>query len=165
MLRVNPNNGVATLKNDSLETLVFDGFEIASTDAALSIAGFAPITGGTGSWLTDAEGTTGLSQVNFTGARTLSPGQEVSIGDISSTNFLTDAAKNGLSMNFILAEGLDSSAPTTDYNGNGVVDAADYTIWRDNLGAHGADCRHRAMAMVMETSPKPTTTCGKVNLV
>jgi MYXO-CTERM domain-containing protein len=24
-----------------------------------------------------------------------------------------------------------------DYNGNGVVDAADYTVWRDNLGATG----------------------------
>jgi hypothetical protein len=138
VLRVNPNSGVASLKNDSLETLVFDGFDITSSDAALSIAGFTPITGGTGSWLTDANGTTGLSQVNFTGARTLSPGQEVSIGDISATNFLTDAAKNGLSMNFILAEGLVSSAPTTDYNGNGVVDAADYTIWRDNLGDTGA---------------------------
>jgi len=137
VLRVNPNNGLATLKNDSLETLVFDGFDITSTNAALSIAGFTQVTGGTGTWLTDAEGSTGLSQVNFTGARTLTPGQEISIGDISSSNFTTDAAKNGLSMNFILAEGLEFTVPTTDYNGNGVVDAADYTVWRDNLGATG----------------------------
>ena len=25
-----------------------------------------------------------------------------------------------------------------DYNGNGIVDAADYTVWRDNLGSTGA---------------------------
>jgi hypothetical protein len=147
VLRVNPNNGVATLKNDSLETLVFDGFEITSTDvaAALNVTTFTPITGGTGTWQKDAEGTTGLSQVNFTGARTLTPGQEVSIGDISSlTNpFATDAAKNGLSMRFILAEGLESSAATGDYNNNGVVDAADYTLWRDNLGGPATELANR----------------------
>ena len=147
MLRVNPNNGVATLKNDSLETLVFDGFEITSTDvaAALNVTTFTPITGGTGTWQKDAEGTTGLSQVNFTGARTLTPGQEVSIGDISSlTNpFATDAAKNGLSMRFILAEGLESSAATGDYNNNGAVDAADYTLWRDNLGGPATELANR----------------------
>lgn len=147
VLRVNPNSGVATLKNDSLETLVFDGFEITSTDAAaaLNVATFSTITGGTGTWQKDAEGTTGLSQVNFTGARTLSPGQEVSIGDISSmTNpFATDAAKNGLSMRFILAEGLESSAATGDYNNDGAVDAADYTLWRDNLGGDATALANR----------------------
>jgi hypothetical protein len=136
VLRVNPNTGVATLKNDSLETLVFDGFEISSTDAALNIAGFTPVSGGTGTWQTDAEGTTGLSQVNFTGARTLTPNQEVSIGDISSlvSPFATDVAKSGLTMRFILAEGLDSLPANGDYNNDGAVDAADYTTWRDNLG-------------------------------
>jgi hypothetical protein len=136
VLRVNPNTGLATLKNDSHEMLLFDGFEVSSTDAALSIAGFTPIAGGTGTWQTDAEGTTGLSQVNFTGARTLSPGQEVSIGDISSlvNPFTSDVAQNGLSMQFILAESLESLPPTGDYNNDGFVDAADYTVWRDNLG-------------------------------
>ena len=30
---------------------------------------------------------------------------------------------------------LAAGGPTGDYNGNGVVDAADYTMYRDNLGA------------------------------
>jgi hypothetical protein len=120
VLRVNPNTGVARLKNDSLETLVFDGFEITSTAAALNSAGFTAITGGTGTWQTDAEGTTGLSQVNFTGARTLAPGQEVAIGDISSllNPFTSTAAQDGLTMQFILAASLESSSATGDYNGN-----------------------------------------------
>ncbi len=144
VLRVNPNTGVATLKNDSLETLVFDGFEFKSTVSALNIAGFTPITGGTGAWQTDAEGTTGLTQVNVTGARTLSPGQEASIGDISSTNFTTDAAKSGVSMNFILAQGLEGAgAAGGDYNNDGNVDAADYTVWRNNLGGDGATLANR----------------------
>ena len=33
--------------------------------------------------------------------------------------------------------GTGSSAIDGDYNGNGVVDAADYTVWRDNLGLTG----------------------------
>ena len=39
-------------------------------------------------------------------------------------------------------ETISSAVPPTltgDYNGNGVVDAADYTIWRDTLGQMGAD--------------------------
>jgi hypothetical protein len=144
VLRVNPNNGLATLKNDSLETLVFDGFTVSSTTGSLNPAGFTAITGGTGTWQIDAEGTSGLSQLNFTGARTLSPGQEVSIGDISSTNFTTDAAKNGLSMNFILAQGLEASgAAGGDYNNDGTVDAADYTVWRNNLGGSAAALANR----------------------
>jgi hypothetical protein len=132
VLRVNPDTGVARLKNDSLETLVFDGFEISSTAAALSSSGFTPITGGTGTWVTDAEGTTGLAQVNFGGARTLAPGQEVSIGDISSlvNPFSSDAAQDGLAMRFILAEGLvESTTATGDYNNDGFVDGADYVMW------------------------------------
>ncbi|WP_146590946.1 dockerin type I domain-containing protein [Posidoniimonas polymericola] len=137
VLRVNPNTGAATLKNDSLETLVFDGFTISSADAALSAAQFTPLSGGTGSWQTDAEGTSGLSQVNFTGARTLTPGEEVSIGDISAaaSPFATDAAQDGLAMQFILAEGLEPTANGGDYNEDGVVDAADYTVWRDSFGS------------------------------
>ena len=31
-----------------------------------------------------------------------------------------------------------SAGPSADYNHNGVVDAADYVVWRNNLGATGA---------------------------
>jgi hypothetical protein len=137
VLRVNPNTGVARLKNDSHETLVFDGFEITSTAAAVNNTGFTAITGGTGTWQTDAEGTTGLSQVNFTGARTLAPGEEAAIGDISSlvSPFASADAQNGLSMRFILAEGLESTSATGDYNADGIVDAADYVVWRKTDGS------------------------------
>jgi hypothetical protein len=165
VLRVNPNTGVARLKNDSLETLVFDGFEITSTGAALSAGGFTAITGGTGTWQTDAEGTTGLSQVNFGGARTLMPQQEVSIGDISSlvTPFATQAAQDGLSMRFILAEGLESSAATGDYNNDGVVDAVDYTVWRNNFGLAATNLENRDPANTATTVDGTHYTDWKAN--
>jgi hypothetical protein len=33
-----------------------------------------------------------------------------------------------------------------DYNHNGIVDSADYTIWRDSLGQSGATSRPTEMA-------------------
>jgi hypothetical protein len=50
-----------------------------------------------------------------------------------------DAYKIGLYVDFaftaLTLEGALVPAPPGDYNGNNVVDAADYTAWRDNLGA------------------------------
>ena len=49
-----------------------------------------------------------------------------------------------------------------DYNKNSVVDAADYTLWRDTLGS-SSDLR--LMATRTEPSKLPTTTIGKPGLV
>jgi len=128
VLRVNPNTGQATIKNDSLETLTFDGFSILSSTAALNGAGFSGLGG---SWESSPATSTALTQTNLTGATTLVPGAELAIGDISSANFATADAQAGLSMEFILVNGGFAG----DYNENGVVDAADYTVWRDKLGS------------------------------
>lgn len=131
VLRVNPNTGQAFLKNDSLLTLKIDGYSILSSTGALNGAGF---TGLVGSWQTSPATANALSQTNLTGSTTLAPGAQLAIGDISSTNFTTDEAKSGLSLQFILSEGLTGSgAVGGDYNGNGTVDAADFTFWRDRL--------------------------------
>src|SRR6185312_17357290 len=46
--------------------------------------------------------------------------------------FTTAAAQAGLSLQFLHAQGLTGGgAPAGDYNGNGVVDAADYVVWRN----------------------------------
>jgi hypothetical protein len=43
--------------------------------------------------------------------------------------------------------------PEGDYNGNGIVDAADYTVWRDQLGA-----------MIELPNEDPTATPGRVTI-
>jgi hypothetical protein len=53
------------------------------------------------------------------------------IGDLSGINFNSDLL-TGLQY-FTVA--VPSAAVAGDYNGNGIVDAADYTIWRDTLGS------------------------------
>lgn len=134
VLRVNPNTGQAFIKNDSLTTLKIDGFSILSSTGNLNGAGF---TGLGGAWQTSSPITANaITQTNLTGFTTLAPGAQLAIGDISSLNFTTAEAQAGLSIQYILAEGLTgASAVGGDYNGNGIVDAADYTVWRNNLNA------------------------------
>jgi len=62
-----------------------------------------------------------------------------------------------------------ASSPTGDYNGNGVVDAADYVVWRKNPGGFPADAYaiwrsyfgqtpgSGASAMVSAAVPEPAT--------
>ena len=59
------------------------------------------------------------------------PATQLAVGDISATGFLDDAAKNGLSLQFAIATGAPALG---DYNGDGSVNSADYTVWRDKLG-------------------------------
>ena len=49
-----------------------------------------------------------------------------------------------------------------DYNDDGVVDAADYTVWRDHLGSNFDFERRRAtrIMLVRVSSIWPTTICG-----
>ncbi len=132
VLRVNPNTGQAFIKNDSLQTLKLDGYSILSSTGALNGAGFTGLGSG---WQTSSPTTANsLTQTNLLGSTTLAPGAQIAIGDISSTNFTTQAAKDGLSLQFLLAEGFTSGAAEGDYNNDGVVNAADYTVWRDHLG-------------------------------
>jgi hypothetical protein len=125
VLRVNPTTGNAFLKNDSLETLKFDGYSILSSTSSLS----GSWAGLGGTWQKTNIAPDSISETNLTGSTTLAPGQQVAIGDIGA--FTTTAAQDGLSMKFTLAEGLEEAGPLTgDYNGDGSVDAGDYVVWR-----------------------------------
>jgi hypothetical protein len=127
VLRVNPNSGEAFLKNDSEETLSFDGYSIRSTTGSLDSLNWDGLAG---DWAkTDIE-PSALSETNLFGSITLAPGQQAPIGDIGA--FATAAAQDGLSMEFILSEALGGgSGPATgDHNLDGTVDAADYVMWR-----------------------------------
>lgn len=133
VLRVDPNTGEAFIKNDSQVTLKIDGYSIVSSTSALDDTGFS----GLGApWQTTSPPTAGvIAQTNLSGFTTLAPDAELAIGDISSLNFTTPEAQAGLSIRYLLAEGLTNVNPAGDYNNDGTVNAADYTTWRNNLGA------------------------------
>lgn len=134
VLRVNPTTGNAFLKNDSQETLTFDGYEILSTTSSLNWNTF---TGLGGSWEKSPAQTPtaedSLTNTNPIGSTTLAPGASLAIGDIGA--FTTQAQQDGLSMNFILKVGLESAGITPgDFDEDGDVDGEDFLLWQVNPG-------------------------------
>ncbi len=131
VLRVNPNTGQATIKNDSLETLHFDGYSVLSSTGALNGTAWSGLGGG---WAKSPASAGSLTESNLTGETVLAPGAELSIGDISASGFASQAAQDGLSLQFLLSQGFVNVPPAGDYNNDGTVNAADYTVWRNSLG-------------------------------
>jgi hypothetical protein len=131
VLRVNPTTGQAFLKNDSLETLKFDGYSITSTTGSLVGGTWTGLSAGSG-WQKSPLTTTALSQTNPTSSLTLAPGAEAAIGDIGA--FTTQAQQDGLALKFILSEGLVDAGGLTpgDFDADGDVDGRDFLTWQRN---------------------------------
>ena len=102
---------------------MFDGYSILSSTGALSGGSW---TGIGGTWEKSPATSASLSETNPHGPITLAAGASVSLGNIGS--FGTAAAQAGVSLQFA------RQTQSGDYNNNGTVDAADYTVWRDHLG-------------------------------
>lgn len=130
LLTVDPTNGVAELKNSSTTTIKLRGYSILSSDGSLKPAN--------GDWnsLQD-QSVSGVDEANSSANHlselvpdaahplVLAPGASYLMGDL----FNTTKAKD-LSLEFVMVGG----TPDGDFNKDGRVDAADYTVWRDNLG-------------------------------
>lgn len=146
VLNVSPT-GAASLKNDTNSPLSIDGYTILSSTGGLN--------GGTWNSLADQAGTfpnwqesptsaNVLSETNPVSPTSIAVGASIPIGNIGT--FGTDAAKNGVSLKFIIGNEIQSrvgtvvfaSASTTlpgDYNGSGRVDGNDFLAWQKALGS------------------------------
>lgn len=128
VLSIDSNSGQATLTNRSLSTIRLRGYSVLSEDSLLP---------NNGNWnsLSD-QGVSGVNEANVSASNlselipveadavTMAPGQELDLGVIFDT-----ANDQDLVLEFVI-----STIGEGDYNGDGVVDVADYTVWRDNLG-------------------------------
>ena len=149
-LRVNPSSGQVTIANLSDEPITFNSYEIISEAGSLDPVGWTPISeqsipgfpAGDGSgngWEVGPDSDAGeLTEWFLTGDSTLGIGASIDLGsafaggtqDLTFQYMLDDGGiKTGL------IEYLAVGAEPGDYNQNGVVDAADYTVWRDNFGS------------------------------
>ena len=149
VLTVDPSTGNAQLKNDSKSlTPEIDAYTIRSASGSLIVGNWnslddQAVESGTWDDSSSANGSTVLAEFNPTDSTTMSTTVAFDLGAI----FDIVSGEEDLILEYLLAgeselrTGLVSygsivsppSGPDGDYNNDGVVDAADYTFWRDNL--------------------------------
>lgn len=155
LLTIDPATGDAQLKNSSNFPLSLIGYSILSESGSLQPGNsdWSSLKDqGLSGWQEAAPTASALSELIASGTQSLalSPGQSYLLGDL----FDNLAGSKDLRLEFILSgdtverSGVvvyDSFANSVlgDYNGNGVVDAADYTLWRDKLGAAAGSLANR----------------------
>ncbi|QDU89771.1 hypothetical protein Pla175_31660 [Pirellulimonas nuda] len=146
LLQVDPTGaGDAYLRNTSATTVQIDAYEILSAGGSLSTSGWNSLDEQNATddvWLEVLDnGPNQLAEVDTEGFVTLAPGASYNLGALFTGgvkdlrfNFLMmgqDAATTGA----VIYEAFTPSSTPGDFNEDGFVDAADYTTWRDNLGA------------------------------
>lgn len=144
LLTVDPETGKGQLKNSSPFTIDILGYTIQSAGGSLNASGWTSLESQSVPGWDDTAAAAdefGLSElVPLDPASTLSPGTTYSLGEM----FQVGGAED-LTLEFALVvdgvpeirQGvvLYAAAIAGDYNNDGVVNIADYVVWRNNLGA------------------------------
>ena len=143
LLTVDPTTGEASLQNSSSFSVSLLGYSILSDSGSLDVAGWESLDSqGQGVFDEAAPTALALSELAPGSALTLIPGQAFALGSPFSTT-----GERDLQLEFQLEGEADARLATVqygevvvaeglpgDYNGDGVVDAADYTVYRNNEG-------------------------------
>ena len=148
VLLVDPVDGDAILQNQSNLSVSIDGYTIHSDSGSLlpNDSDWLSLEDqGTATWRESGETANDLSELLPTGSASLSGGITFNLGSPFKTmasggmedllfsyllpgdSEFTDGVVVYRDVNFMSVDG--------DYNGDGVVNAADYTVWRDTLGS------------------------------
>jgi hypothetical protein len=140
-LIVNTTTGIASLKNDTLQSLSLDGYSILSSTGALNGATWNSLADRPGTypnWQESPVTTGALSETNPVAPTTLTAGQSIALGNIG--NFTSAAAQAGLSMKFILGNEpafrlatisfTSGTGPPGDFDADGDVDGRDFLVWQ-----------------------------------
>jgi hypothetical protein len=168
-LDVNTFTGEVSIFNSASESLTFDYYNVASAAGALDPEGWNSLDeqnvdaiGGAGGQSWDVLGPADDSEVTegfLLGGSTLAAGASLNLGKLFDPSVLGKRNNGDLTFEFALQSSdlitgsINYITPPPllgDYNDDGVVNAADYTVWRDNLGSN-------------ITLPNEATTPGVVN--
>jgi hypothetical protein len=146
MLVIDQFSGDASLVNQSAFDVEIDAYQIVSRTTALDVGGWTPLEtslGGGGGWTAASGVANRIAEGNLFGSSFLAAnGGSLSLGSPINPAMLDDetdlelefsVAGIGPIIGGVLFAGVAPDVPG-DYNGNGIVDAADYTVWRDRLG-------------------------------
>ncbi len=147
VLTVNTATGETTLSNASPFDVSIDSYSIRSESASLK-----PADGdwnsladqGTSGWQESGPTAEALSELNPLGSLLLASGANYDMG-----NLLDPEGSRDLEFRFALLgkdsmDGIVVYQLTGDYNDDGTVDAADYTVWRDALATGKTSLLNRA---------------------
>jgi hypothetical protein len=143
VLQVDPTDGKAKIVNDSVfNNIKLDGYQITSASSSV-LTGWnslqdQAVTG----WEEASPTTASLAELNPTNSSTVNAGQSVAtMTGLFKTTGVQDLAftfrmpGSATQLNGVVRYAAFSAVLIGDYNNNGFVDAADYTIWRDKLGS------------------------------
>jgi hypothetical protein len=143
-LEIDRSTGAATLKNLSTTPVSWDYLEVKSPGGSLDPAGWNSLddqnVGGANTWIkAGGSSNMALAEASISGSHTLAPGEMLSLGN------LYNEGVNAEDVDFEIRRAAGPSfrtydqivtyvgqAPSLagDYNANGIVDAADYVVWR-----------------------------------
>jgi hypothetical protein len=140
---VNPDTGLARLENTSPFAVSIDAYTVSSVSQSLDPANWESLddqNAAGGQWFEANAGTGRITELQAAGDTPLAPGDSFELGQV----FNAASGQQDLVFDFLLAG--DSATLrgvvlyagirlAGDYNDDGKVDAADYTVWRDRLGS------------------------------
>ncbi len=144
-LQVDPTGaGDTFLRNTSDTTVYIDAYDILSDAGRLTTSGWNSFDEqdyeGTDTWLEVSSNANQIGEVNQGGFTMLAPGAVLNLGALYTGgeqdlefSFLLQGQEIATA-GYVLYEAFSNNSVPGDYNNDGVVDAADYTVWRDNLG-------------------------------
>lgn len=158
------NQGDAAIRNASAFVQELEAYRITSSDGSLLTSGWVSLddSGADGGIWTES-GVPSANELLETVFNFNDPdGDNSTTFDNTVFNlgriFNTSGDQEGLAFEFLLAGDITatpgsisfipevddlSAGVVGDYNGNGTVDAADYTVWRDSLGGSAAGLQNR----------------------
>lgn len=140
LLTVDPTTGETRLTNTSQFDVAIDGYRVRSNAGSLDSSGWSSLEDqSVGDWQEANPSPQQLVELEESGSLVLNPGDSYSLGSLYSPGTARD-----LAIDFVLPGTNDSTEGVVvyvlagDYNRDGTVDAADYIVWRKNLGQAAA---------------------------
>ncbi|MCO6044660.1 LamG domain-containing protein [Aeoliella sp. ICT_H6.2] len=151
-LVVNTNTGIAQIVNATAGPIQFNFYKLTSATDSLDVAGWNslydqdmvdfPAGDGLGSGWEEAGGSNNgeLGEFYLSGDSVLAAGASVNLGGVfqqgtGSEDIMLRYRDTNSNRYIDVAATYIDEVLGGDYNGDGTVDIADYTVWRNNLGA------------------------------
>lgn len=151
---VDPATGRTVLKNAATEPVSFDGYVFLDSSPSLQLNQWFSLEDQAydgGIWFEAGGSPTQLAELTIANETTLNPGESVYLGALVDPNLAIEltfdyyrSATDTLTRGEVVFSNAGVPGLPGDYNNDLIVNLADYTIWRDQLGAsvesfNGAD--------------------------